>query len=211
MSAVKTIREKIDVLRGRSPVEVVGIFFRKLVYRKVLMNRYAIRAGDSTPVPGSMDLEIKFLRGPAFRSILGTSPNLSAHDIEVFSASDSTCIVAYDGDRVAASSWMTRGPIFVHELQREVGAGEDQHYSCRSYVDPEYRGRKLLGRLVHAYATEVAEPDDELWGVVYEWNVASSRSLERVGWRRTGELGTVTVFGQRIPLARPTGRGGVAL
>ena len=202
MSIVQAVRKKVDVLRGRSPAEVAAIVFRKLVYRTVWMNRYAIRAGDSTPVPGEVDVEIRFLRYPAFRSILGTSPNLSEHDIEVFSSSDSTCIVAYDGERVAASSWMTRGSVFIQELQREVQAGTDQHYSCRSYVDPDYRGQKLLGRLVHAYATDVAKPDDELWGVVYEWNVASSRSLERVGWRRTGELGTVTVLGQQIPRER---------
>ena len=153
-------------------------------------------AGASEAPSLPLDLEVEFVGPEGFDRLLGTSPYLTAEDIEHFAQQRSTCIVVRDGDRVAATSWMTAGDVFVHELQRVVVVPVTEHFSCRSYVDPDYRGRALLGHMIHSYS-ERLDPDDVVWGLVYGWNTASVLSLERIGWRCTGEYWTRWILGTK--------------
>ena len=104
---------------------------------------------------------------------------------------------------------MLQGTVHVSELQRNVHLQPGQHYSCRTYVDPEYRGRALLQHMLVDYA-RASPSDDTFVGFVYPWNAASLVSLERIGWRRTGEAWTTHILGfsrggeRSLPPARPS-------
>jgi len=196
-------KRKWALVRDRPLREVLVLLWRKLVYRRVEMGSYGVRAGDSQALAVDDGLEVSFLHGDEVERMLGTSPHLTREDIERFRASDSVCIVVRDGQELAANSWMSPGDVYVTELRRTVQAPSTSHLSSRTWVEPDYRGRGLMSRMIHAYSTRVAAPDDEIWGLVYDWNVASVRSLEKIGWEPRGCLGTIFLFGfLKIPVGR---------
>ena len=170
--------------------------YRKAIYRQHLLDRYEIAAADSQAPSVPFDLSMEFIGPEGFDRVLGTNPYLTNEDIEQFARQRSTCIVVHDGDRVASTSWMTAGDVFVHELQRELVVPTTEHFSCRSYVDPDYRGRALFGHMIHSYSL-LQPPGDTVWGLVYGWNTASVLSIERIGWRCTGEYWTRWILGSK--------------
>ena len=193
-----TLRSKLHQLREASPAEAVQLLFRKAIYRNVLMGRYEVPADSSTQPARPPDLEIDFLDDSGFDEVLGTSPYLTAADVDRFKRQNSVCIVARDGERIAASSWMTWGEVCVTELQRRIHVPQGEHFSCRSYVDSDYRGKSLMSHMVHAYSMRLPA-DDLVWGLIYPTNVASVRAFEKIGWRHTGDYWTRFVFGLKIP------------
>ena len=195
---MSSITSRLEILRSKGPLEVAALVARKFIYRKTTMGRYGVRAGDSQAPPRPHDLQIELWGPDRFAEVLPTNPHLHAEDVEHFRRQETVCIVALDGSRIASSTWMTKGDVFVHELERKIHVPGDEHFSCRSYVDPDYRGRSLLSHMIHAYAVSVSA-DDELWGLVYDWNVASARSLENLGWRLSGEYWTRVVLTRRFP------------
>lgn len=185
----------LAALRGASPTEAARLVWRKFVHRRVEMGRYGVPTAESVGPADPCALPIEIWGPDRFDEILGTSPHLAADDVRDFRAQRSQVIVVLDGERIAASSWMTGGSVFVHELQRHLEVPDDEHFSCRSYVDPDYRGLALLSHMIHTYSRR--QPvGDEVWGLVYDWNVASVRSLERIGWRRSGDYWTTWWFGR---------------
>jgi GNAT superfamily N-acetyltransferase len=170
--------------------------YRKAIFRQHLLARYEVRAGESQAPPLRFELEVEFVGSDGFGSVLGTNPYLTTEDVEQFQRQRSTCIIVRDGDRVAATSWMTSGDVLVHELQRVVMVPPTEHFSCRSFVHPDYRGRALLGHMIHAYSARL-DPAHLVWGLVYGWNTASVRSLERIGWQCTGEYWTRWILGMK--------------
>jgi hypothetical protein len=188
---------RLTVLRGVSPAEALRMVFRKLIYRRTVMGRYETTAGASRAPRRELELRLELLGPERFDTVLGTNPHLDADDLEHFRRQRSTCIVALDGERIVASSWMTSGLVYVDELQRTVEVPEGEHFSTRSFVDPAYRGLSLLSHLIHGFSAQ--QPDtDTVWGLVYDWNVASVRSLERLGWRMTGRYSTTVILGRRF-------------
>lgn len=188
---------RLERLKGRSLEEIVRLAYRKAVYRKVSMSRYEIRAGDSTTPETPLLHRIERLGPDRFERMLGTNPYLEPADLDRFAHQRSTCVAVYDGDRVAASTWMTQGDVYVHELHRVVPVPGNEHFSCRSYVDPDYRGQFLLSHMIDVYSR--SQPaGDVLWGLVYAWNEPSIRSLERLGWRHTGNYWTHFVAGRKV-------------
>ena len=181
----------------RSPAEIARLAYRKLVYRKVEMGRFGALAKDHVPVAPPTELRLEVLGKDSYRSVMGTSPHLTAEDIDDFDRQASFCIVALDGDRIAASTWMTWGDVHVHELHRTIEVPPGQHFSTRSYVDPDYRGQALLSHMVNHYADRQA-PNDEIWGFIYHWNAASIRSFDKIGWTWTGDYWTRFVLGRKI-------------
>ena len=177
---------------------VPGAVLRKFVYRKAEMRRYGMRTGDSTLPRKPLELSIDFLGPGRYEEVFRTNPHMEDSDPDHFRRQESICIVARDGDRIASSSWMTKGHVYVHELQRTVHIPMNEHLSCRSYVDPDYRGLALMSHMIHAYSAE-QPADDEVWGFVYGWNTESVRSLERIGWRYSGDYWTRFVFGRQHP------------
>ena len=172
---------------------IPGHAWRKLVLRRVTMGCHGVQAGTSVgPSPGA-GTSVEFLRPDSFGEVLGTNPNLREIDIERFAEQNATCIVARIDGAVAASSWMTYGEVYVSDLGRTIHVADDEHYSCRSYVDPRWRGQSLFGVMVQAY-TAAQRPQDLVWGHVFDWNTASIHTLEKLGWRRFGDSRTTFVF-----------------
>jgi len=194
-------RRRIATLRRTSLGNVPRLVFRKIVYRKVSLGRYGVRAGSSVAPPHPCPYRIEFLDTAGFEALNTKRDYLTADDLETFRRQDSVSIVVFDGEIIAANSWMTRGEVYVHELHRTIHVPATEHFSCRSFVDTAYRGAGLLGHMIHQYSTTV-EPSDEVWGLVYEWNVASVRTLEKLGWRLNGYLWTVFLVGRKRPGVR---------
>jgi len=193
---------KVDQLRAAGPRQAATLVFRKAVYRKVEMGRWGAKAGDHVAPSRTVDLRTELLGPDAYDAVADTNPHLSDVDLDHFHRQDTICITVYDGERIASSSWMTRGEVWHHELQRHIAVPDDEHFSCRSYVDPDYRGRSLFSHMVYSYARSVPA-DDLIWGLVYEWNLASVLSLERIGWRHSGVESSTYLFGrQRAHSAR---------
>lgn len=174
---------------------------RKYLYRRIEMRRYGGNCGDSLEPSRDHGLRIELLGPESYDVVFGTNPHMEESDPENFHRQDSTCIVAWDGRRIASSTWMTRGEVHVHELQRSIDVPATEHFSCRSYVDPDYRGRALLSHMIHAYS-DVQGPSDRVWGFVFAWNTNSIRSLERLGWRHYGDDWTTYVLGRRTSGSR---------
>jgi GNAT superfamily N-acetyltransferase len=191
------VSKRIAALREAGLKDAAKLVYRKAIYRKVVMGRYEVRAADSVPPARDDDLRIELLGPEDFDRVGGSSPYLTAEDLRDFHRQSSTCIVAFDGPRIAASTWMTNGHVYVHELQRHVEVPPDEHLSCRTYVDDAYRGRALMQQLIYSYA-RICAPQDLVWGLIHPWNVASIRSVERLGWRQTGDYWTRHVFGRQV-------------
>lgn len=191
-------QSRIPTIRGVPATKLPGAVFKKFVYRKVEMRRYGMRCGDSQAPTKEHGLRLELLGPDRFDTVFGTNPHMEASDPEHFHRQTSTCIVAWDGTRIASSTWMTRGEVYVHELQRTVHIPGDEHLSCRSYVDPDYRGLALMSHMIHEYSAR-QPPDDDVWGFVFGWNIESVRSLERIGWRYFGDDWTRFVLGRQFP------------
>lgn len=196
------VKERLDALRSvSSPGEALRLVFRKLIYRRIRLGRYEVRAGSSRAPAVEPACEIEILGGGDFDRVLGTSPYLTPEDVSQFRRQESVCMVALDEGHIVASSWMTQGSVFVQDLHRSLSVPTNEHFSCRSYVNPDYRGRSLLGQMLYAYSQTVS-PNDIIWGLVFDWNVASIRTLEKLGWRRSAEYQTTFLVGTKLTWER---------
>lgn len=192
------LNTRLEQLRSSSPKESLRLVYRKAIYRKVVMNRLGAVAGSHVPPKRDVAYRTELLGPDRYDVTVDSNPYVVERDVDHFRRQRSTCIAVYDGGRVAASSWMTSGSVYLHELQRYVDVPHDQHFSCRSYVDPDYRGQSLLTHMIFTYAQSI--PNDQLvWGLVYGWNVASLRSLEALGWDHLGEEWSTYVLGMQRP------------
>ena len=181
--------------------EGARLAYRKVIYRRTSLQRFEVRAGDSVEPRPATGIGFDLLDGDAVQEVLGTNPYLVHQDVDRFRLGDATCIVAREGSELAASTWMIRRAVHISELQRSVPIPPGEHYSCRSYVDPRFRGRALLANMIHTYCTTLP-PEDIVWGLVYEWNHASIASIRSIGWQRTGDMWTTNFLGFRHAGAR---------
>jgi hypothetical protein len=191
------MQQRLHLVRNSSARDVARLAYRKAIYRKVLMGRLGGRTGDSAEPTTPHGLELAIWGPDRYGEVLGTNPYLLEVDLEQFRSQDSKCVVALDGDRIVASSWMTSGEVFVQDLHRSVHVRPGEHFSCRSFVGPDYSGRSLMSHMIHAYASSVP-PDDEVWGLLYPSNVASIRSCDRLGWAWSGDYWTTFLFGRKL-------------
>jgi RimJ/RimL family protein N-acetyltransferase len=193
-----SLRDRIDKVREAPSIGgALRLVYRKLIFRRVTFLRYEVSAGRSRDPGVPEGFRIEFISGPDYGTVEESSPYLSPEDLENFREQNATCIVALDGPRVAASTWMMSGAVEVADLDRTLDVPPTEHYSCRSYVAPEYRGKSLMSSMIHSYSASV--PDSHLvWGLVYEWNTASIRMLEKIGWQLTGTYSTTWVLGRRF-------------
>ncbi len=192
------IAGRLSQLRTASAGEAARLVFRKTVYRKVRMGRYGYFAREAVRPHRPLDLRIALWGPERFDAVHGTNEHLTADDLEHFRRQRTCCIVVLDGERIAASSWMTGGLVYVHELDQVIEVPEGEHFSCRSFVDPDYRGLSLFSHMVYAY-TKTLDPDVEVWGFVYYWNTASIRSLANIGWRYSGDYWTTYALWKKLP------------
>lgn len=185
---------RLHELRDLPTREAARLVYRKAIYRKVVMNRLGAAAGSHVPPNRAVAYRTELLGPDRYDLVLATNPYLAQSDLDHFHRQCSTCVTVYDGDRVASSSWMTSGSVYVHEMQRHIEVPHDQHFLSRAYVDPDYRGQSLYSHMVYTYAQQV--PSGQLlWALVYAWNTPALRSLESVGWEYFGKEWSTYVLG----------------
>ena len=199
-TAGRTLAQK---LAGRSPGEILKLAWRKYVFRKASMLKYEIVAAESSLTSVEPPCAVEFWTVARFPELLGTTPYLTAADVEKFSDTESTAVVALEGGAVVGSLWALTGEVYVEELWRSLTIPDGEYYICRAFVEPRFRGRQLMSHLLHAFATRYARSDEKLVGLIYSWNAASLKSSERIGSSSHRELGTVWVLGCAIPWERP--------
>lgn len=190
-------KSRLEQLREASPREALRLVFRKAIYRKVLIGEFGVQAANSVAPAKHHGLVIDFLDRDDWHLALENNPYLNETDLERFRNQSATCIVARDGDRIAASTWMVRGTFYVDEIYQEIVLPETEHFSCRSFVDNAYRGHALLSHMIHHYSTTIS-PDDSVIGLVFPWNKPSIHSLERIGWRHRGDYWTTFILGRKF-------------
>ena len=198
MTDAEGATSRVPEIAGVPVTQLPRATFRKFLYRNVTMRRYGMRCGDSRAPTKPLELRLEFLGPDRYDVVFGSNPHMETTDRDHFHEQESVCIAVWDGDRIASSSWMTKGEVHVHELQRTVHIPKNEHLSCRSYVDPDYRGLALMSHMIHAYSA-AQPPDDHVWGFVIASNTESIRSLERIGWRWFGDDWTRFVFGRQFP------------
>ncbi len=93
---------------------------------------------------------------------------------------------------------MTSGDVYVSDLHRSIKVPPNEHFSCRTYVHENYRGRDLMSHMLSAYSRQIP-PNDIIWGPILRRNTASIRSVEKIGWRHTGDNWTRFVLGHKLP------------
>ncbi|CAN5884522.1 hypothetical protein BH23ACT2_BH23ACT2_24970 [soil metagenome] len=189
-------------LQGGTPREVGRLVYRKAIHRHTLLGRWGVRAGDTVPPPGRSRFAVEIVDPSGFDEVAEHNPHLDDDALAHLRRQDSTCIIARDDRTIAASTWMTRGDVYVHDLQRFLHVPADEHFSCRSYVADDYRGAALMNHLVAVYSRHVAAQDDTVWGLIFPWNTASVRVFEKLGWRRTGDEWTRWVFDRPVAGSR---------
>lgn len=189
---------RLDKLRGAGVQGGVRLIFRKLVYRNVLMRRYDVPATEAAPPTKSSPYRFEFLEKPEYEAVLASNPHLSEADMTHLRKQRSSSVAVYDGERIIASCWHTSGHVYVGELHRYIEVPEGEHYSCRAFVDPDYRGQDLLHQMYYAYARRVPA-GDLLWGLVYPHNTPAIRSAEKLGRTYVADYWTRFVFGRKYP------------
>jgi len=179
--------------RARSAVRLARRFVH---HRDDLVECGAPVAEHRRPAHG-LDLPIEAVPPGSFASLVPCSPHLSGTDVERFVSVGAVALVVRDGDHVAAMNFFVPGPghAWVDELDASVPVAEGEHFSCRTFVDPAYRGRAMFEHLVWVYASGLG-PEERIWGLVMARNAASLRSLGRNGWVATARWTATTRLGR---------------
>ncbi len=106
--------------------------------------------------------------------------------------SDSQCLAAFDGDRLASYSWYTTG--FVDgrdQLGISMELPDGLAYMYNAFTHPDYRGHRLFGDGVALAASTLAETGTKkLVTTVMSSNFASLRSCRRMGFISLGKMWT---------------------
>lgn len=196
-NGIASIRGRLGRLR-RVPFNVLmRVAVRKYIYSRVVMGWYACRCGDvCTPAPAP-SFRMEVVGGPSVDFATIANPFLNDQDFAELSVNPAAdCVIAWEGDELAGSTWMLHGRVAVHELDRNLTLPVGHHYSCRTHVHEAYHGRGLMGQMIAHYAA-LQSADDTLCGVIFDWNQASVKSVLRLGWSRTGTLTTTRLLGRQ--------------
>lgn len=175
----------------------VRLAYRKLIHRRADFIECGAAAGDHREPVKPFDLAFEVVGVDGYADLLAASPHLSQADIDYLSTVDSKVVVVRDDEKVAAMNWFVRGPalLWITELRRAVTLSGGEHYSCRTFVDPDYRGRALAEHMICGYARGLGR-DDRIWGLVMTRNQPSLRFLSRIGWQATGSWTAQVQFGR---------------
>ena len=181
-------------MRGLTPAQIVKAAWGKFVFRRTRMGMYTVAIEDQKQVHVD-DYETTVLPGKDIDFDELANPYMPREDFdEVRRLPGARCVLVRQSGTVIASNWYLRGDVPVTELDTTLALPDGWHYSCRTFVDPDHRGRHLMGHMMTAYVT--ATPESRmLCGLVYDWNEASIRGLRNLGWTRVGTMTTAQILG----------------
>lgn len=175
------------------------ILRKRFIFHRVDFVVCGAMVKDHTPParPPALSIEVAPMDDAA--ELVAWSPYLSQRDVDEFRAQGGAyAATVRDGNQLAAMNVFVRGPstVRVEELRGVIPVEAGGHFSCRTYVDPQFRGQALFEQMIWAYA-QTLDGDDRIWGLVLEQNRPSLRSLARNGWQDMGRWSATTRVGRR--------------
>lgn len=197
--------------RGLTPLQLIRAARRRILFRfnKIGFYRVDVLALQRVHVANLPTQVI-----PAHEVHFGdlNNPYLQEADFEhLRNNPESWCVVVRSGGSTIASNWYLRGRIHIPEVSRTIEHPPGAHYSCRTYVEPSFRGRRLKSHMDTCYV-EAVRDCTYLTGAIYHWNTSSIRAVVNAGWRRTGTLWSCRILGVtfgntvELPSAEPVSR-----
>lgn len=187
-------------LKGLTARQVARAVIRKFAYRYDEMGCYEVQAAGMTRVVVE-GYESSVRPGRDISSEVLANPNVGAPTLRTLREHPgSTCVVILHDGEVVASNWFLTGRVWIEELGITVDLPPGVHYSCRTYVHPDHRGRHLSGATKSAYL-DATPSCRTLCALIYDWNQASVRGVTHLGWERSG-----TVWARRVLGVRRHGR-----
>ena len=174
------------------------ILWRRFVCHRVDFVICGAAVKDHTPPAKPFALLIEVTPMDDAAELVAWSPYLSQRDVDDFRARGGAYTATIrDGHQLAAMNVFVRGPstVRVEELRGVIPVEAGGHFSCRTYVDPQFRGQALFEQMIWAYA-QTLDGDDRIWGLVLEQNQPSLRSLARNGWQDFGRWTATTRLGR---------------
>lgn len=152
---------------------------------------------DHTEMTIEADVRFELVSAAELTRFRGLSPFLSDADIDDFRSRDCVAVVANANSRPVAVNVFVRGPgtAWVSEFGGEVPVESGEHFSCRTFVDPSYRGRGLSAQMKTFYRQGLPA-DDRLWALIMARNRSSLRGVGRCGWVSVGRWTATTVLGR---------------
>jgi len=159
---------------------------------------WAIDSTAPTRVPAPRAVVAFGQAGPETAGPLATAMGMpgAAAVAERFTA-ERRCYVAWDGDRIAAYGWASRGRECVGELERAFQMAPDEAYIWDCMTLPEYRGRGLYSALLAYILVELRDA-----GVRRTWIGASLDNRPSIkGFMNAGFQPTIKlVYGRLLAL-----------
>ena len=186
-------------LRGLGATAIARALFRKFVFRRVEMGFYVVTPDTRIPFAAE-GYETRLVAGCDVEGNALANPNVD--EIEFLKLSQhpgSHCVLVSEDGVVVASNWYLRGTIHVTELDRAIDLPEGTHYSCRTFVHPDQRGKKLMAHMANYYL-ETASDCLEICGLIFDSNTASVAGVTKAGWERRGSLRALRVLHIRRPV-----------
>ncbi len=114
------------------------------------------------------------------------------------------CFAAWIGDSVAAYGWVTRGPEWVSEFERELNvlAGEAYLWNCATV--PHYRRHRLFSAVISQVAETLRQEGlKRLWIIGMLTATAMLHSVGSAGFEPVLGLTYVRLFNKRMLLTTP--------
>lgn len=187
-----------DELKRNGLKGLLEKIFSMYIWRTEWMMEFLLRAGDLRhPETKPLPYTIEILDRTRYAEALGTSPHLNPNDLEEFARWEAYCVVArHEGD-IISSIWLVRGNPYLRELRSRIRTGSSQYHICRAHMDPQHRGKRITGHLLHFFAKNHALPNETLRSLIYDWNVASIRASEFLGFEYRRDIGFAVLLGIR--------------
>jgi GNAT superfamily N-acetyltransferase len=183
-----------QTIQGMSPRDIVRAAFRKFIFRRVTMGVYEAVAAESRPFEAE-GCRMELVSGRDVDPSVIANPYLQADEYENLRRRDgASCVLARCGDAVVGSQWVLQRHAEVSDLGCAMKLDEDVHFFCHVHVREDFRGRALMSAMIHHYIT-IQNPSARFITLVYDWNTASVRNLEKLGWERTGTYSATWVLG----------------
>ncbi|MFC1533113.1 GNAT family N-acetyltransferase [Thermodesulfobacteriota bacterium] len=187
-------------------VKALSIFFQNYIYRVFWVGLHCALGPEMVKPDDDCPYEIQFWGSDKYRATLGTSKYLSIEDLDEFDRCRSTCLVAIDRGIIIASSWMVQGDHYLSEFKHTVKISDKEFFSCRSYVLPAYRGKHLLSHIIYAFSNNIDQPCHKIWCFIHNWNIASIKTYEKIGFKHKKDVGFITFLGFKFVLHRKFNR-----
>jgi GNAT superfamily N-acetyltransferase len=119
------------------------------------------------------------------------------NDVVTFLAKGHRCFVARYEGKIISCFWALTKEYYDHRLNRIIKFAENEVYCVGAFTLPEYRGKGILDYLYVNAARDYICTDDEHLALAFvdNHNRASLRAVDKMGFKKVGELNSISLFG----------------